>query len=133
MSQAWAAVVSGEDAAVFALGVAGARLPGAERRRALQQLAGHREARDRAADLVTAAGGEPPVPQAAYALPFPVRSPASARRLLAHVDNGLVGLYADAAADSSATDRRYAARSAARAATRAVEWGAPAQAFPTAG
>lgn len=133
MSEAWSAVVAGEDAAVFALGVAGARLVGSERSRALAQLADHREARDRAADLVRAAGGTPPAPEAAYTLPFPVRAATAARRLLAHVDNGLVGLYADAAAASAATDRRYAARSAARAATRAVEWGGPAQAFPTAG
>jgi hypothetical protein len=129
----WGAVAAGVAAAVFAVGVAGARLGGAERSRALAQLAGHREARDRAADLVVASGATPPAPDAAYALPFPVRSARAARRLLAHVDNGLVGLYADAAGASTEADRRYAARAAARAATRAVEWGAPAQAFPTAG
>jgi hypothetical protein len=133
MTATWQAVVAGEDAAVFAIGVAGARLTGAERQTARRQLTAHQDARDRAAALVRASGGEPPPPEVAYALPFPVRTAASARRLLALVENRLVPVYADAAADSVDADRRYAARTAARCATRAVEWGAPSQAFPTGG
>lgn len=132
MTAEWQAVVAGEDAAIFAIGVAGARLGAGERQRARGQLTAHRDARDRAAALVRAFGGTPPPPEVAYALPFPVRTAAAARRLLALVDNRLVAVYADAAGQSSDDDRRYAARAAARCATRAVEWGAPSQAFPTA-
>ena len=130
-AEAWAAVVEGEDAAVFAYSVAGARVGASARAEALNGLDAHRAHRGRASALVTAAGGTPPTPAVAYDLPFEVTSRATARALMALVDNRLVGLYADAAEQASGDDRRWAARSAAENATRAVPWGAEPQAFPT--
>ena len=129
---AWSSVVTGEDAAVFAYSVAGARVKGSARRRALSGLEEHRANRSQAAALVTAAGGTPPPADAAYALPPDVDTPAGARRVMADVDNALVAVYADAAAAAAGDDRRLAARAGADCAVRAVQWGAPPQAFPTA-
>jgi len=130
-TEAWSAVVSGEDAAVFAYSVAGARVKGAARRQALAGLDAHRDARSKAAALVVAAGATPPPAAPAYELDPDVSSPAGARRTMASVDNALVAVYADAAAASSGADRRWAARTGADCAVRAVQWGASPQAFPT--
>lgn len=129
--EAWTAVVSGEDAAVYAYSLAGARLPPSARRRALAGLDEHRAARSRAASLVVAAGGTPPAAPASYELPEDATTARGARALLARVDNALVAVYADAAASASGPDRLWAARTAAASAARAVSWGAASQAFPT--
>lgn len=136
--EAWTAVVSGEDAAVYAYSVAGARVHGGGRNRALTGLDAHRANRSRAAALVVQLGGTPPAAASSYQFPFDVTDANSARRLMAYVDNGLVGTYADAAAASpsgtgdAGADRRWAARTGAECATRAVAWGATPQAFPVA-
>lgn len=130
-AEAWSAVVAGEDAAIYAYSIAGARLPSSARRRALAGLDDHRAARSRAAGLVTAAGAVAPPAAASYDLPGPVSTAREARELMAQVDNALVGVYADAAAAAVGPERRWAARTAAANAARAVDWGAPSQAFPT--
>lgn len=128
--EAWQAVVAGEDAAVFAYSVAGARVGSGLRTKAVNGLDAHRAHRDRASAMVIATDGTPPPPAAAYEFPFAVDSAATARDLMALVDNRLVALYADAAEAATGTDRRWAARIAAESATRAVSWGAQSQAFP---
>jgi hypothetical protein len=130
-AEAWGAVVEGEDAAVFAYSIAGARVGSGGRARALNGLDAHRSHRDRASAMVVAAGATPPAPSPAYDLPFPVDSAKAARRLMALVDNRLVALYADAAEATQGDERRWAARIGAESATRAVAWGAAPQAFPT--
>jgi hypothetical protein len=129
--QALAALVSGIDAAIYGYSVAGAHVTGGARRRALAGLDSHRANRDRAASMIVAASATPPGSATAYTFPTPVDSPASARTLMALVDNRLVGLYADAAAGLAGGDRRWAARTAAECAMRAVAWGEESQAFPT--
>jgi hypothetical protein len=129
--EAWSAVVRGEDAAVFAYSVAGARLPEGRQARVLAALDQHRANRSRAAALVAAAGGTPPEPEAAYDLPPDVNRAAVARATLADVENALVAVYADAAAASAGDDRRQAAHQGADCAVRAIGWGAEPQAFPT--
>lgn len=131
-AQAWTSVVAGEDAAIYAYSVAGARVPDADLRRARAGLDAHRERRSRASLLAADAGGSVPAPQPAYELPGDVVRPRDAAALLADVENALVAVYADAAAASSDADRRWAARCAADCAASAVEWGAPSQAFPQA-
>ena len=131
LPQALAAVVSGEDAAIFAYSVAGAHVAGGGRRKALAGLDAHRSNRDRASAGIVAASATPPGAAAAYELPVTVDSPDTARELMALVDNRLVGLYADLAEASTGPDRRWAARAGAECAMRAVAWGAAPQAFPT--
>lgn len=129
--EAWAAVVEGEDAAVYAYSVAGAHLPEPVRTRALAGLAVHRANRDRAIAAIVAAGGEPPGGAIAYELPANAASPAGARALMAEVDNRLVASYADAVAATTGDERRTAVRTAVDYAVRAVGWGAGTQAFPS--
>lgn len=131
LDEAWRAVVEGEDAAVYAYSIAGARVGAGARPKAVNGLDAHGAHRDRASAMVAAAGGTPPAPAAAYELPFAVDSAKAARRLMALVDNRLVGLYADAAEAAAGDERRWAARMAAECATRAVAWGAASQAFPS--
>ena len=130
-AEAWSAVVRGEDAAIYAYSVAGARLPERREARVLAALDQHRGNRSRAAAIVSAAGGTPPEPAAAYDLPADVARPPVARATLAAVENALVAVYADAAAASAGDDRRQAARQGADCAVRAIGWGAEPQAFPT--
>jgi Domain of unknown function (DUF4439) len=120
-----AAVVRGEDAAVYAYSIAGARVPAA--RRAQSGLDAHRAARDTVASTLQS----PPDPAPAYALPTEPASANQARELMAYVDNALVPLYADLAAASTGDERRRAVLSAQACATRAVSWGAASQAFPS--
>jgi len=129
--EALAAVVRGEDAAIYAYEAASARVPAGARRQALTGLDAHRAHRSKAAAVLAAAGSPVPTAAAAYVLPAGVRRPGGARAALAAVDNALVAVYADAAAATSGPLRRWAARTAAEYATRAVTWGAPSQAFPT--
>ena len=131
-AEAWTAVVAGEDAAIYAYSVAGGRTSGSDRRLAQAGLQAHRRRRSRAAAIVTASGGTPPEGSPAYELPDNVSKARPARRLLSEVDVALVSLYADAAAASTAEDRRWAARCAADCASSAVAWGGASQAFPTA-
>ena len=129
--EAWAAVVTGEDAAVFAYSVAGAQVQGGARRKALTGLDAHRANRDRAAATVVAEGGTPPAVAAGYRLPESAGTAKGARAVMADVDNALVATYADAAGASTGDERRRAARAAAECAARAVSWGAATQAFPS--
>jgi hypothetical protein len=123
--EARAAVVRGEDAAVYAYSIAGARVPAG--RRALAGLDAHRAARDSVAAIMQ----PPPEPAPAYAFPTEPASPSQARDLMAYVDNALVPLYADLAAVASGDERRRAVLQAQACATRAVSWGAASQAFPS--
>ncbi len=129
--EALTAVVAGEDAAIYAYEVAGARVPVGARRRARAGLDAHRTHRSAAVALLAAAGGPVPGAAAAYTLPGDVSGASGARAALADVDNALVATYADAAAALSGEDRRWAVRTGAQYATQAVTWGAAPQAFPT--
>ncbi len=128
--EAWAAVVAGEDAAIYAYSVAGGRVGSGVRRRALAGLDTHRASRSRAAAAVIASGGTPPPAAPAYELPEDIATARGARAAMASVDTALVATYADAAAAATGDDRRWAARTAADCAVRAVAWGAAPQAFP---
>lgn len=128
--EATTAAVAGEDAAVYAYGLVGARLPSTSQPAALAALQVHRLRRDRLrADLV-AAGATPPPAAVAYDPPFPVTDEASARRLAAVVEQRLVPVYADLAAATTGQARADAVRVARESATRAISWGAQPQAFP---
>ena len=129
-TEAWAAVVTGEDAAIYAYSVAGAQVAAGSRERAVAGLTAHQSNRSRAAALITELGDDPPPAAAGYVLPADIATAKVARATMAGVDNALVAIYADAAAASGADIRRWAARTAAEYAVRAIGWGADPQAFP---
>ena len=117
-----AAVLAGEDAAVYAYGLAAARLTGRERAAALDSMAAHRTQRDRLLARAAASGASAsPVP-AAYDPPFPVADATAARRLAALVEDRLAGQWAGLAASSTGQQRLADALVAQACATRSVTW-----------
>ena len=127
---AWEDVVKGEDAAIYAYGLAGARLTGTARERAMRARGDHEVSRAHAAQIVTASAGTVPEPAVAYDSGDTPQDAQQSRALLARVELALVPIYAQAAGTSTGADRGYAARSAAACASRATTWGATPEAFP---
>ena len=121
-----AALVQGEDAAIYAYSIAGARVKATGRARAA--LAEHRAARD----AVAANLPSPIEPSPAYSLAPDPQTPNQARTLLAQVESGLVPLYA-ALASAATGDERARAQAAGRAcAARAAAWQASPPSAPAA-
>jgi len=124
------AAVAVEHQVIYGYGVAGAHLSGADRKLALATLNVHLARRDQLTALVTAAGGTPPPGAPAYALPFPVSSPATARALCALLEDGSAGGAWDltAAAPARTPARTLGVGWLADAASRAAGWRGPAAA-----
>lgn len=125
--EALLAAIEGEEAALYAYGVAGPWLDARDRDLALGGLAAHRARvlllRTSAADAVEsgAPGGF---------VTGPVDSTASARSLLAVVEARLAATYADLAAAVTGGERRNAVLAACECSVRSIGWGAPPSAFP---
>jgi hypothetical protein len=124
--EALAAALAVEQQVIYGYGVAGAQPAGRDRALALAALSAHRVRRDRLAALLTAQGATPPAAAPAYALPFPVRTPAQARSLCALLEDGCAGAAWDltAAAATRAT-RALGVSWLTEAATRAAAWRGP--------
>lgn len=129
--EALAALVAGEDAAVYGYGVVAAHVSGEGRTRALTILQSHRARALAWRGVASSLGASAPPAAAAYELPFEVDSDPTARTLAADMEQRLAALYAQA---SSALDdraqRKDAILGARECATRAVVWGADSEAFP---
>ena len=121
------AAILGEEAALYAYGVAAPHLDDTDRDRALGGLAAHRARvlvlRGRANDAEES--GSP-----GGFITGPVDSPESARALLSDVEARLAAAYADLAAEVTSGDRRNAVLSACECSVRSVAWGGPTAAFP---
>jgi hypothetical protein len=124
------AALEGEQAALYAYGLVGARGGTSARTPAAAALQAHALQRDLLAARVSAAGGRPPAGEPAYALPFEVSSPTTARALAAHVETALAARYADLVAAAAPGRRREAAGWLTRAAETARRWGAARTPFP---
>lgn len=122
--------LAAEQAAVYAYGVVGAQSSKTGRAAALVALQGHALQRDLLAGRLSAAGRPAPAGAAAYVLPVPVRSPASARALAAHVERTLCAVYADLVAATEPGGRSEAARWLTDSVLAAHHWGATPQTFP---
>ena len=122
--------LAGEHAAVYAYGLLGARVADADARRARAFLEAHRAGRDLLISVLSAAGEQPAAAAAAYDLPFPVRSPADARRLAALVEERLAMAYAGVVGPAEGELRRSAARWLGACAVRAAGWTGRTSAFP---
>ena len=124
---ALAAAIAGEQAALYAYGLAGPRLDAAERDRALGGLAAHR-ARILMLREIAAPQDEPGTP-GGYDVPVPTDA-AEARRLLADVESRLASAYADLAAEARDARRAEAVLAACECEVRAIGWGGEPEAFP---
>ena len=124
--QAIVAAINGEDAAIYAYGVIGARSRGARAALARRTLSAHRARRQELQSRVA----EPVAAASAYDLPFPVTDGASAARLAVIVENRMCALLADLAAATADDNRTQAVTGAMECAARAIAWGGQPQAFP---
>ncbi|GII86417.1 hypothetical protein Ssi03_44070 [Sphaerisporangium siamense] len=111
-----------EHAAVYAYGVAGARLSGGQRSSARDGFNAHRARRDQLRGLITARGGTPSESGAVYALPFPVNAAADAVRLAAFIEERVTAAYLELAAVEDAALRRLAALAMQECAVRGYGW-----------
>jgi hypothetical protein len=124
--QAIMAAINGEDAAIYAYGVIGARSRGARAALARRALTAHRARRE----ALQATIAEPVAAASAYDLPFPVEDAQDAARLAVLVENRMAALLADVAAATADDRRAQAVTGAMESAARAIAWGGAPQAFP---
>lgn len=127
MSEALIAAIAGEEAAVYAYGLAAPFLSGTDNDLVRGGLAAHQQRittlRER---LVNTA--QPPAPLG-FETP-PVTDEISARALLGQIESRLSATYADLAAEAEGPVRRDAVLIARECAVRSITWGAAPQAFP---
>ena len=110
-------------AAVWGYGVVGAALPPEARAVAVAAEDAHRDIRDALIALLDERGVEPVLPEAGYALPFPVLSDVDAATLAAVLEEGVAAAWVrvvDAAAERST--RALAMEVLSAAEIRAVGW-----------
>jgi len=124
------AALAAEDAAIFGYGVAGAHLSGSIQSAAKQDWAGHNEARDALAAMISKLGAVPVAAQAFYQLPFAVHDATSARALAAHLEDGVTRAYLGIVAVSDQRLRAFGALAMQGSAQRAAYWRGSTQAFP---
>ncbi|GIG86609.1 ferritin-like domain-containing protein [Plantactinospora endophytica] len=131
MSEALAAALSAEHAAIYAYGPIGVRLKGAAAEQARSAEAAHRSRRDALVLLLTERGGPVPGAEPAYALPFPVTDEAGALRLAVEVEERTAGVWRAALPATEGADRTRALDGLTDAAVRATRWRKAAGISPT--
>ncbi|MBT2446983.1 ferritin-like domain-containing protein [Streptomyces sp. ISL-43] len=128
--QAAQSALAAEHAAAYGYGVIGARTSGARGAEAREAHGGHLARRDALARTVRELGGSPRPSEAAYTLPFTVRTPADAERLAAVIEDRVAGAYSDLVRAAEGRLRREAADALSAAAVRAARWRGVGVAFP---
>ena len=124
------AALAAEDAAIFGYGVAGAHLTGSSLAAATRDWAGHNEARDTLAAMISRLGATPAAAQAFYRLPFRVTDAASARSLAARLEDGVTRAYLGLVAVDDQPLRHFGAMAMQAAAQHAAFWRGSTEAFP---
>ncbi|MER5728466.1 ferritin-like domain-containing protein [Streptomyces sp. NPDC002138] len=124
------AVLAAEHAAAYGYGVIGARVAAERANEARDAYGVHLARRDALTRTVRDLGGSPQPAEAAYALPFPVRTPADAERLAAEIEERVAGAYSDLVRAAGGPLRREAADALSAAAVRAARWRGGGVAFP---
>ncbi|MGY1719349.1 ferritin-like domain-containing protein [Blastococcus sp. SYSU DS0552] len=117
------AALAAEHAAVWGYGVVGAALGAGGRAAAATAEAGHRDVRDQLITLLDGHGTDPVLPEAGYALPFPVLSAVDAAALAAVLEEGVTAAWVrvlDRAEER--TTRTLAMEVLSAAEVRAVGW-----------
>ncbi|MEV8633000.1 ferritin-like domain-containing protein [Streptosporangium sp. NPDC051023] len=122
--------LAAEHAAVYAYGVIGARTTGALRATVTAAFNAHRARRDQLRALITAGGGTPTEPDAAYRLPITPSTPAQAVELATLVERGVTAAYLELTASPDAAVRRMAALAMQECVARAYGLHPEIEAFP---
>ncbi|MEV7727647.1 DUF4439 domain-containing protein [Streptomyces sp. NPDC087917] len=128
--QAAQAALAAEHAAAYAYGVIGARTATARTGEAREAYGAHLARRDALTRTVRELGGAPRPSEAAYALPFELRTPGDVERLAAEVEDRVAGAYSDLVRAADGRLRREAADALGAAAVRAARWRGGGVAFP---
>ncbi|MGW7109971.1 ferritin-like domain-containing protein [Streptomyces xanthophaeus] len=124
------AALAAEHAAAYGYGVIGARADSARTTEAREAYSGHLARRDALARTVRELGGSPRPSEAAYAMPFAVRTPADAERLAADIEDRVAGAYSDLVRAAEGPLRRMAADALSASALCAARWRGVGVAFP---
>jgi hypothetical protein len=122
--------LAAEHAVVYGYGVAGARLAGRDRERALRAYDRHRAQRDELVRVVAGRGGDPVAPAAAYALPHPVEDARDALALVTLLEERLAAVWADAVLELTGDLQQRAAEGLREAAVAAALWRRGSVPFP---
>ncbi len=130
-TDALAAALAAEHAAIFGYGVAGAHLDRAGQESARQAETAHRNRRDALVQRIAAASASPPVAAPAYSLPFPVADSAKALALAIAIEEGTARAWRQAVPATTGDDRRLAVTALMDCAVRATRWRAAARVRPT--
>ena len=122
--------LAAEHAVVYGYGVAGARMAGRARERALRAYDRHRAQRDELVRVIEDRGGLPLAPAAAYALPHPVEDARDALALVTLLEERLAAVWADAVLELRGDPQRRAAEGLREAAVAAALWRRGSIPFP---
>lgn len=123
---ALAAAVAGEDAAIYAYGVIGPHLIGADRLLAEQAETAHRNLRDE----VTEAMPSPPAASVIYQMPFPVTDAATALAAAVTVEQRSSALWRAAVAATTGPPRQASLTALIDGAVRTAAFRRAAGAYP---
>lgn len=125
------AALAGEHACVYGYGLLGPYVSDGDEPAVRAAYDAHRARRDQLAAQVRARSADPVAALAAYAVPFAVVDPVTARRLAGKLEERLAPLYADLVrVTTNPALRESAARALVEAAARSAGWGAPTKALP---
>ncbi|MBE1487904.1 ferritin-like domain-containing protein [Plantactinospora soyae] len=122
MSEALAAALAAEHAAIYAYGPIGVHLDGDGAAQARSAEAAHRSRRDSLILLLNGKGSTPPPAAPAYALPFPVTDEASALRLAVEVEERTGAVWRAALPTTEGAQRTSALNGLTDTAVRATRW-----------
>ncbi|HEY0002360.1 MAG TPA: ferritin-like domain-containing protein [Actinoplanes sp.] len=131
MSDQLAVALAAEEAAIYAYGLVGVQLDGADNRdeaRAAQQA--HRQRRDYLVLRLARASSATPVAPAGYRLPFPITDQASALKLAIQVEDGVAQAWRPVLPVTENADRSTALSALTDAAVRATRWRRLAEVTP---
>src|SRR2546423_1377019 len=107
-TDALAAALAAEHAAIFGYGVVGARLTGAATGQAREAESAHRARRDKLVVQLTKAGTTPPAAPPAYALPLAVGDAAGAQKLAVQLEERTAAIWRTALGPTTGGDRELA-------------------------
>jgi len=130
-SDALAAALAAEDAAIYAYGVLGVRLESDdEKTDAHAAETAHRQRRNYAVTRLDELKAKPPATPAGYDLPFPVTDRDSALKLAIQVEDGVAQAWRPVLPVTESSDRATALAAMTDAAVRATRWRRRAGAAP---
>jgi len=121
-TDALAAALAAEHAAIYGYGALGVRLSGAAVAQGQQAEAAHRARRDALLVRLSAVGVAPPAALPAYELPFPVPDLASAQKLGVYLEERTAAVWRAALRPTTGDERKLALDALTDCALRAARW-----------